>query len=495
MGFVVSKLAKRLNAYLLLVFFTLLCSPLANSLGNILSEFGVNIYPFLKTFDLFPPALNWRPVAAFGHSVLPYRWELVGFWTLLIIGLLFWKMSEKGRRIRRVGILTAFGMSLLCFALFLQPASKLLLASDDPKESIMADWDYYMVKHPDDNESTATFAIKEYDLEFTVGRELQTTAVLKVDKNDLKEYPFTLYHGYRIQSVTNNKGQALSYVQEGDAVTVYNPGGQIINKICITYHGYSGICYSNLQGVFLPGYFPYYPHSGHQPVYNREQYGYERIILEEPVLFQIKVNSAQTVYCNLTPDGNNTFTGQSTGLTLLSGLYDTVAVDGITVVYPYLYTSEFTPEKIMGFIHTYAGTPALDASVKAVLISPCINDTSPHTRYAPFSDHLVLQQILGFETTYQNQLVDSRKLELDKAYRLYAEDPAGVRKLVKENLERRKEAFQDMDPENFGEPSATEYLIKYLDYYGEVKGLTKVSEYLSDKANRTYWKDFIQKRN
>lgn len=108
---------------------------------------------------------------------------------------------------------------------------------------------------------------------------------------------------------------------------------------------------------------------------------------------------------------------------------------------------------------------------------------------------MVLQQILGFETTYQNQLVDSRKLELDKAYRLYAEDPAGVRKLVKENLERRKEAFQDMDPENFGEPSATEYLIKYLDYYGEVKGLTKVSEYLSDKANRTYWKDFIQKRN
>ena len=106
-----------------------------------------------------------------------------------------------------------------------------MLASDDPKASIMADWDYYMQKHKDISETAATFEIKEYDLEFTVGRELRATAVLKIDKNNLNEYPLTLYHGYRIQSVADGNGQALSYAQEGDAVTVYNPGGQIINEI------------------------------------------------------------------------------------------------------------------------------------------------------------------------------------------------------------------------------------------------------------------------
>jgi len=108
---------------------------------------------------------------------------------------------------------------------------------------------------------------------------------------------------------------------------------------------------------------------------------------------------------------------------------------------------------------------------------------------------LVLQQILELESAYRNQLVDSRKLELDKAYHRYVEDPDGTRKLINDNLERRKKAFPDMDTEGWGEPSATEYLIKYLDDYGENNGLVKVSDYLSDKTNRTYWKDFIQNRD
>lgn len=494
-GFFVSRFAKRLNAYLLLVFFALLGSPLANGLGYILSEVGVNIYPFLNMFDLFPPNLSWRPVSAFGHSILPYRWEIVGFWIFLTIGILFYKISQKNLRTRLVGLVTAGLISLLGLTLFLQPASKLLLSSDDPKESIMTDWDYYIVKHPDDKESTATFAIKEYDLEFTVGRELKASAVLKIDKNDLNEYPFTLYHGYHIQSVKNDKNQALSYVRDGDAVTVYNPGEQLINEICITYHGYSGICYSNLQGIFLPGYFPYYPHSGHQQVYNREQYSYERLVLEEAALFQVKVKSTQDVYCNLTSNGNNTFKGQSTGLTLLSGLYDSLTVDGITVVYPYLNTSEFTPKTITEFIHTHAGTSALGASVETVLITPKINDTSPYTRYAPFSDHLLIQQILGFDITYKDQLADSKKQELDRAYRLYLENPSGVREHVRGYLESRNDAFPDMDPKDFGEPNATEYLINYIDFYGEEKGLANISEYLNDKTNRTHWKEFIKNRD
>lgn len=67
--------------------FVLLGSPLSNYLGEMLYEFSrnvsINIFPLLRLFDIFPPALNYQPVYAFGQSVLPYRWLTALFWLLL----------------------------------------------------------------------------------------------------------------------------------------------------------------------------------------------------------------------------------------------------------------------------------------------------------------------------------------------------------------------------------------------------------------------------
>lgn len=62
-----------------------------------------------------------------------------------------------------------------------------------------------------------------------------------------------------------------------------------------------------------------------------------RFVLDEPIRFKVKVNSNQTVYCGLEQTGKNEFEGKTTGLTLVSGLYDCYEKDGVRMVYPYLH--------------------------------------------------------------------------------------------------------------------------------------------------------------
>lgn len=487
LGMSLALSAKRLNAFLILVLFVLLGSPLANGLGYVaLESLRFNLYPFLSMFDLFPPNLNWKPVPAFGLSILPYRWALAGFWGLLSLGVVCWKLFDRRTLTRRLGTAAGVVLSLVCLAAALQPASKLLLSSDDPKRSIMADWEYYFVDQPveKDRETDAAFAITQYDLDLSVGNQLKATATITVDQQELPEYLLTLYHGYRLKSVSTQEGIALPFKQEGDYITVQNPEGRPVKSLSLSYHGSSALYYTNVQGVYLPGFFPYYPHSGHQPVFDRETQGILRFVLKEPVLFQIRIHSGKTVYSNLPTTGDNTFSGRSTGATLLAGFYDTLTVDGITVVYPYLNNWEFRPESLTEFVHTKTGTPPMGDSIKTVLLTPDINDISPYTTYCAFSDHLALHQTLGIEDSYLNQLAGSKKRALDSAYRKYIENPEFIRKFAEDSRDP-----QATDPNTF---TAVQALIDYLDYFGEDNGRKRVAAYLEDETDNRHWREFIR---
>jgi len=486
-GMALALSVKRLNAFLILVLFTLLGSPLANGLGYVaLESLRLNLYPFLNLFDLFPPNLNWKPVPAFGLSILPYRWELVGFWGLLALGVLCLKLFDRKTLPRRLGTAGGVALSLVCLILVLQPGSKLLLSSDNPKESIMADWEYYFVDHPaeEDRETDAKFAITQYDMELSIGNQLKATATITVNHQKLPEYLLTLYHGYRLKSVATQDGIALPFTQEGDYITVQNPERHTVKTLRLAYRGASALYYTNAQGVYLPGFFPYYPHSGHRPVFDRETQGIMRFVLQEPVLFRINIHSDKTIYSNLPATGGNTFAGMSTGATLLAGFYDTLTVDGVTVVYPYLNTGEFRPEKLTEFVQAHAGTQAMPSSVRTVFLTPDINDISPYTAYCAFSDHLALHQTLGIEESYPNQLASSKKRALDSAYRKYIENPEFIRKFAEDSRDP-----QATDPNSL---TAVQALVDYLDYYGEEDGLARVAAYLQDDADSRHWREFIR---
>lgn len=132
MGMSASLLFRRINGCLGLVLFVLLGSPLSNYLGEMVYEFSrnvsINIFPLLRLFDIFPPALNYRPVYAFGQSVLPYRWLTALFWLLLSLFVISLKTGERNRRFRAAP--AVFASLALAFLVVSQlPASRVIVGA------------------------------------------------------------------------------------------------------------------------------------------------------------------------------------------------------------------------------------------------------------------------------------------------------------------------------------------------------------------------------
>ncbi len=484
-GMTLAQLANRLNAYLLLVLFVLLSSPIADMLCTLPYEMaGLNLFPIVRMFQLFPPALNWTPVYAFGHSVLPYRWAAVAFWILLMLGILSVKLSACGKRKCWAHAVALWVGGTVCLTQVLIPQSMVLLESEDVRESVMADWAYYEQDgRALQSAVAADFSVTGYDMTLSVRNELKADVRMTLDRTDLPQYHFTLYHGYRLQAVEDGAGNALPFTQEDDYITVDSRGDEI-EEIRMVYRGHSPIFYSNLQGVYLPGQFPYYPHSGHEPVYDGEHQGIYPFILEQPVPFRVQVKNLQTVYCNL-PKADGVFAGETTGLTLLSGRYDSINVGDVAVVYPYLYPMEFAPEKLEALVAEYRGTDALPESCRTLLFTPNINIISAYVAYAQFSDHVISTQAFGFENYYRNQVLPPNKSALGSAYDRYVENPEETRSFWTE--------YKSHSDPNV-EASAMDLLLEYLDVNGEESGLEEIRRYLDDDTDTRSWREFFEQR-
>lgn len=96
------------------------------------------------------------------------------------------------------------------------------------------------------------FEVERYDLKIDIDRQLEVEANIFVDKSDLDEYDFTLYHGYKIDKVTDKNGKELKFKQDGDYFTVEN-NDEGLSEICISYAGSAPRFFSNSQGTSLPG--------------------------------------------------------------------------------------------------------------------------------------------------------------------------------------------------------------------------------------------------
>ena len=489
MGMSASLLFRRINGCLGLVLFVLLGSPLSNYLGEMLYEFSINIFPLLRLFDIFPPALNYQPVYAFGQSVLPYRWLTALFWLLLSFFVISLKTGERNRRFRAAP--AVFASLALAFLVVSQlPASRVIVGSDDPKYSMeYGDGEYYDEAYgfysDDYDEDGANkewahfekeFDVTDYDLEIKVGNNLHVRAAITVDKPNLEKYDFTLYHGYKISSVRDGSGNKLRFEQDGDRFTVFNPEKKSLDRIVLKYSGFSTQYYSNLQGLFLPGYFPYYPHSGSLPVYNMGMGEIYRFVLDKPTHFRVKVDSNQTVYSGLEQTGKNEFEGSTTGVTLVSGLYDCYEKDGVKMVYPYLHFYCGQEKQRAKFFDNYRSTETLPDNIKTVIIIPCIGSNGGYTGYCQFDNCLVSTEILQIDVDYKRLNIEPWKFDLYQNYMSYANGNESTRKFMREN--GSEEVYSTYD------------FIQYINRVGEEEALKRMSEYLNDHNDRRTASEF-----
>lgn len=493
MGMSASLLFRRINGCLGLVLFVLLGSPLSNYLGEMLYEFSrnvsINIFPLLRLFDIFPPALNYQPVYAFGQSVLPYRWLTALFWLLLSLFVISLKTGERNRRFRVAP--AVFASLALAFIVVSQlPASRVIVGSDDPKYSMeygdkeyyYKAYDFYSDDYDEDgaNKEWANFEkefdVTDYDLEIKVGNNLHVRAAITVDKPNLEKYDFTLYHGYKISSVRDGDGNKLHFKQDGDRFTVFNPERKSLDRIVLKYSGFSTQYYSNLQGLFLPGYFPYYPHSSSLPVYNMGMGEIYRFVLDKPTHFRVKVDSNQTVYSGLEQTGKNEFEGKTTGVTLVSGLYDCYEKDGVKMVYPYLHFYCGQEKQRAKFFDKYRSTETLPDNIKTVIIIPSIESSGGYTGYCQFDNYLVSKEILQIDEDYKNQSIEPWKFDVYQNYMNYANGNESTREFMREN--GSEEGYSTYD------------FIQYINRVGEEEALKRMSKYLNDHNDRRTASEF-----
>ena len=443
----------------------------------------------MRLFDIFPPALNYRPVYAFGQSVLPYRWLTALFWLLLSLFVISLKTGERNRRFRAAP--AVFASLALAFLVVSQlPASRVIVGSDDPKYSMeygdkeyyYKAYDFYSDDYDEDgaNKEWAHFEkefdVTDYDLEIKVGNNLHVRAAITVYKPNLEKYDFTLYHGYKISSVRDGGGNKLRFEQDGDRFTVFNPEKKSLDRIVLKYSGFSTQYYSNLQGLFLPGYFPYYPHSGSLPVYNMEMGEIYRFVLDKPTHFKVKVDSSQTVYSGLEQTGKNEFEGSTTGVTLVSGLYDCYEKDGVKMVYPYLHFYCGQEKQRAKFFDNYRSTETLPDNIKTVIIIPSIESSGGYTGYCQFDNCLVSTEILQIDGDYKRLNIEPWKFDLYQNYMSYTKGNESTRKFMREN--GSEEIYSTYD------------FIQYINRVGEEEALKRMSEYLNDHNDRRTASEF-----
>ena len=241
-------------------------------------------------------------------------------------------------------------------------------------------------------------------MQLRIDRQLNAKVSMAVSDPGLKEYPFTLYHRYQVKRVTDGSGNELPFRQEADYVTVQGNGAA--DRIVMEYAGYSADCYSNAQGMMLPGWFAYYPYAGYQALTTNRGVSMRTMTLENPVPFRVMVEMDKPVYSNLKQTGDNTFEGVTDGVTLVSGFFDVLEKDGYRVIYPYLdYLNE--TEKLEQTIEINRANGILNEKVKTVFILGNASVNSDHILSLADGDltELVRKFQLTSDQNYANQIV------------------------------------------------------------------------------------------
>lgn len=473
LGAVLSFIKMRVIAYILIILITFLSTPAFDLLGESVYLYGgINIYGIHNLFNIFPPLLKWAPIQMFGYSLLSYRINLILFWIFLCLTIIFIFVLRKHTRKLAAGLCIIF--SLLSLVGYLQPSSKLTMNWSNPKEGINTDSSYYKnqdkVTHAD-----AAFYVMKYILDIDIGRQLSVNATIYLSDTHLESYTFTLYHGYKLKKVRNQLGEELVFKQTGDCFTVYK-GDNELEYLTAEYGGSAVKFYSNKQGTSLPGWFAYYPQPGVKQVYNQEQSSFVRILCPKKTIFDVRINGARQVFCNLPQTGTNTFFGETDGLTLVSGLYDTVTYKGVNVAYPYLATSEFSVGAIQGYIDEYISLGIINNEQKWVLIIPNTNLNSIYERFCGFSDHITIRQFLGLPIIFDAQKVPIHKLSLFYAYDYYCKNPTNFYEVV----EMKKSVADETGDSS---PDAYILLSEMIEKLGKDYAIEQVERFLQDESD------------
>ncbi len=337
------KLGGRVGFYLFLIasifFSTQMSRDAYFTLGSILSEAadipaGIAAQKILDYWFRLPPVYGSFNSTVYGIGIEPFHWALAAMWCLLGGGAL---LALSHGRLRKAAGAVCFGAALLCAAFVWHRGSNWQEYPVTPLErNVLGDTYYYSHTQTDSKaaEEAAGFQVRAYSMDLRCFSELDANVAVTLDGSVLDAYTFTLAHNFTISRITDGQGEKLDFTRDGDYVTVNNPDNRAISELRFRYSGWHDSLFSSAQGVYLPGYFCYYPIPGRQSVYEDWNLTYPQTALE-PCAFSVRVRAMCPVFTNLTDQKDGVFSGTASSLSVVGGLYREETADGVRYVLPW----------------------------------------------------------------------------------------------------------------------------------------------------------------
>lgn len=414
---VASLLTKRIVSYLLMLLFALLGSGYASDLYASAYEITrIDLSNLVRLLEIMPPSMKYEPSNFYGYSLRGFQITAIFFWVFLCLAVTVALLLRHTRARVRVGVVLPCGLiAASCLILTVLPASTMTQTVYGPKD----DGVYYSSDMERDID--AQYRVTSYDMVLKFGRQLTAEVAMAVDSTALDTYPMTLYHGYQLKSVTDEKGESLRYTREGDYLTVENNSSGSLREIRLAYVGYSSIFYSNSQAVYLPGSFPYYPQPGFHTVFSTAYEAYEKNVLSQPTQFRIAIKAPYRVYSNLA-ESNEVFTGTTDAPTLLSGFIDTLEIGGSRIIYSVFH--ELTRAEIEERFAESKVFENPEFRGKTVFLIPRSRYTIRELAYI-FDDSILTLGSDVIASSYFRQKIPTRKISLEntlEAYEKFGED-------------------------------------------------------------------------
>ena len=286
----------------------------------------------------------------------------------------------------------------------------------------MCDYVYYRNKNIKAEEKKPDFKVESYEMKLNINRELDAEVKINLSSAEVDEYDFTLYHDYKIKSVTDGKNNKLEYTRSGDYITVKNVSG--LSQIIFSYNGYSTVFYSNYHAVCLPGFFPYYPMAGKYDFV--QSFGkYSPITDLEKSFFTITVNNGN-LYSNLNKKAgaSNVFSGTTNCPMIFGGFYNEdksskYDIYSITVIGYGLkpITSEYVDE-IQGYIDEMIGKGKINLSNYKIIQDSETIISSALGIFSFYNDDFIILDYSEYDDI-KLQVAESLVMQKDMGYKKY----------------------------------------------------------------------------
>ncbi|MFT8310136.1 MAG: hypothetical protein ABF629_03140 [Sporolactobacillus sp.] len=265
----------------------------------------------------------------YGFAIDSVYWQKHLLWLVILLGMFLLALSLRYRVFtRRKTNMLFISLSVIVFVLSISLNLERHVYSSgnartQPRE--MVEQNYYSKKQVVPKQYT--IRATSYTIDLRVKR-LVTAQVKMALKNQeqqsLHHVDLSLYHGFKVRTVRVN-GQSASFSQKKDRLhlTLKNKwiSGRNL-KVEINYQGLSSpLFYANGQSVYLPYYFNWLPSTQLSPSFTLDNGSLTRMNHQnmQKVSYVLHYRGRTPLYTNIPERTHNSWSGNTRGLTLVSG--------------------------------------------------------------------------------------------------------------------------------------------------------------------------------